>query len=77
MPDKQKLPRQAKLIAAYAILNEDAGPAELVPHLRGRLDTKQPIGRVIRYYWPRLVKHGLVKPAEAYVSKPASTADRE
>lgn len=56
---KEKLPRQAKLIAAFAILHPDDKPEQLAEKLEFRLPTKQPILRVIKYYWPLLVKAGL------------------
>lgn len=56
----EKLPRQARLIATFAILNPEDSQEQLAEKLEGRLDTKQPILRVIKYYWPLIVKAGLI-----------------
>lgn len=61
--DEITLPKQAKIIARELILHPEATRAELEQLLDGRLSTKQPVSRVIKYYWSVLTQLGFAVPA--------------
>lgn len=67
------MPRQARLIAAYAILHPEDTQEQLAEKLEGRLDTKQPVIRIIKYYWPLLVKEGIAPPTPVRGTRQPST----
>ena len=65
LPDFQerlaKLPPQARLIMLELQLSEEAiTTTQLVTRLSGKLTTRQPVERVVNYYRPILIKHGLL-----------------
>jgi len=54
----EQLPKQARIIAQILVLHPDATRAKLEELVQARITTRQPISRVINYYWSLLVKLG-------------------
>lgn len=74
----EKLAPQARVIVNVLSEHKDGvSRAELVTALTGKLNTRQPEGRILTYYQKTLVERGYVRIEETEVAAPAAEVATE